>query len=323
MKTFKSEDIRYYCNACGELHEHGDRMLSETEELPLPLQEPYDIYWNDCLNVNCYIAMLNGVSGLLLSALHDDEFLFDKGIPNDVDAQLKAVAEYSKQVEKLVAEVMPEAAVSVGDEDPDGVELLLFIPTEGTAPSTIAKLFYIMNKYGYDGAPDFIEWEKVDMMAFLNQTGLRPETVELMVKSEQETFGGDLASFTDTFVETPAKFGEDVDEGAALACTTELRAKSEQEIFGGDLVSFEGTFVETPAEFGEDVDEGAALACTTIDGYPADENTPGRVVCRVWNTGRGFIVDWHENGYRMHPTVLELIKESKHQMGAISGVESA
>ena len=78
------------------------------------------------------------------------------------------------------------------------------------------------------------------------------------------------------------------------------------------LVSFENTHVESPAEIGDDADKGAVLGCVDIDGYPADENASGRVVCRVWALPGGkFVTDWHDNSYRLNKSVLELVEDSK------------
>lgn len=74
------------------------------------------------------------------------------------------------------------------------------------------------------------------------------------------------------------------------------------------LVSFENTFFEY---FGNE-SEDDAFACCSIDGHPADENESGCVVARVWITKHGDIItDWHENGYRLNDTVLNLIAETK------------
>jgi hypothetical protein len=74
------------------------------------------------------------------------------------------------------------------------------------------------------------------------------------------------------------------------------------------LVDFENNFYE---EFTEYPDEDA-FACLTIDGYPLNEEESGEIVARVWITRSGdIIVDWHDNGYRMNETVLNLINESK------------
>ncbi len=77
-------------------------------------------------------------------------------------------------------------------------------------------------------------------------------------------------------------------------------------------VSFENGFVQGPAELGPDI---PALACTSVDGFPADEDGQGTVICDVWMLqDRRFLVDWHDNGYRTHPSVLELIEDAKCRM---------
>ncbi len=90
-----------------------------------------------------------------------------------------------------------------------------------------------------------------------------------------------------------------------------------------DYVSFECThFAE--ADQG-DPDERQAVAYADIDGYPADENKEGTVICRVWLMKEKsgiyptYLVDWHHNGFRMDKTVLELIDEAKKDLVKFKG----
>lgn len=76
-----------------------------------------------------------------------------------------------------------------------------------------------------------------------------------------------------------------------------------------NLVSFENNYIQTKADFGNDAN---AFGCIAIDGFPADENEEGEVIANVWMTNAcEFIVDWHNNGYRLNESVLSLIEESK------------
>lgn len=58
-----------------------------------------------------------------------------------------------------------------------------------------------------------------------------------------------------------------------------------------------------------------ALARATIDGYPADPNGEGTVICNIWmlDTNK-FLTDWHQNQYRLNDTVLGLVAEAKELM---------
>lgn len=76
-------------------------------------------------------------------------------------------------------------------------------------------------------------------------------------------------------------------------------------------VSFECAHVQGPADL-DPVEQEGALACAAIDGYPSDENAPGTVICNVWlTTERKPIVDWHHDGYRLDPAVLEEVSAAK------------
>lgn len=85
-----------------------------------------------------------------------------------------------------------------------------------------------------------------------------------------------------------------------------------------DYVSFECThFVQAEQN---NPDEHQAVAYAEIDGYPADENPEGTVICRIWlmKEKQGiyptYLVDWHHNGYRTNEEVKNLIKEAKKDL---------
>ena len=65
----------------------------------------------------------------------------------------------------------------------------------------------------------------------------------------------------------------------------------------------------------KDSDENKALAYADIDGYPADENGQGTVICRVWLLREkdgiypSYLVDWHDNRYRNNRQVTDLIAQ--------------
>lgn len=80
-----------------------------------------------------------------------------------------------------------------------------------------------------------------------------------------------------------------------------------------ELVGFENNYMCTAENFGPDNPD--AFAYVSIDGYPADEDEPGEVVCQVWMTRhKDVIIAWVNNGYRNNQAVLELIEDSKRQL---------
>lgn len=85
-----------------------------------------------------------------------------------------------------------------------------------------------------------------------------------------------------------------------------------------DYVSFECTHIDRASQ--KDPDERRALAYADIDGYPADEDGEGTVICRIWlmKEKEGiyptYLVDWHYNGYRLNEEVKNLIAEAKKDL---------
>lgn len=66
------------------------------------------------------------------------------------------------------------------------------------------------------------------------------------------------------------------------------------------------------------IGEEHAIAYADIDGFPAEEDGMGTVICRIWllkgADGKGhprFLIDWHLNAYRTNTNVLELIHYTK------------
>lgn len=85
-----------------------------------------------------------------------------------------------------------------------------------------------------------------------------------------------------------------------------------------DYISFECTHMDRASQ--SDPDEHQALVYADIDGYPADENAEGTVICRVWLMREKdgiyptYLVDWHHNRYRMNEEVKNLIAEAKKDL---------
>lgn len=78
------------------------------------------------------------------------------------------------------------------------------------------------------------------------------------------------------------------------------------------MVNFECSYMEGPTELQSPDYYYGAIACASIDGFPEDPDEEGEVICVVWLTSdRKFIVDWHDNGYRMDDTVRKAIKTAK------------
>lgn len=99
-----------------------------------------------------------------------------------------------------------------------------------------------------------------------------------------------------------------------------LYVEKGRKIMTNKMVNFECSYMEGPTELQTPDYYYGAIACASIDGFPEDPDEEGEVICVVWLTSdRKFIVDWHDNGYRMNDTVLENIKTAKMNLLNVFG----
>lgn len=92
-----------------------------------------------------------------------------------------------------------------------------------------------------------------------------------------------------------------------LDCIRELLDEAGQE---PRYVDFEMQHIDANPHEGDD----AVMKCY-IDGYPAGDDATGTVIACVTLTRHGdVVVDWHHNGYRMEPAVLELIENARQDI---------
>ena len=142
MKIYENEQeynevLKYWSNACGDLHEHGKRDIT-VDELPDILKDAYERFWSDSYGVLCYLAEYKGKYGIALIAEYHE--YTQEGDPNEPNnfAQAVNVATALEEAD------FPSCEVFIGKEmgfpgcckaDPYekdlATELVLFIETEG------------------------------------------------------------------------------------------------------------------------------------------------------------------------------------------------
>ena len=183
MREIKNSQLQYYCNGVGEIHECGKRMLDSVDELPQPLQRPYLEYWTDEWNLYCHIAFLDGLPGILLCAEYDDDYCQKQGIPTEYDAQYAVLFHYGERLEKLAQEINPHIIVGLSYDSVCDPQIMLFIPTEHVSLQDILKLYYLMDQYGYQKAPDGVHWSVKELTAFVKRLRLTPEIEGHMLAS--------------------------------------------------------------------------------------------------------------------------------------------
>lgn len=189
MREIKDKQLQYYCNIIGELHERGERMLDCVDELPQSLRRPYLDYWTDEWNLGCYIVFLDGQPGILLCAEYDDDYCQSQGIPVKYDAQYSVLFHYGERLEKLAHEINPSIIAGISYDSAHNPQIMLFIPTERVSLQDVPKLYYLMEQYGFQRAPDGVLWPVQELRAFVKQLGFTPEIERQML----DTLDTDIA----------------------------------------------------------------------------------------------------------------------------------
>lgn len=181
MKEIKSNQLQYYCNNIGEIHEGGKRMLDNVDELPPPLQRPYQELWTDEWSLCCYIVFLDQQPGILLCAEYDADYCQRRGIPIEYDAQYAVLFSYGERLEKLAREINPHVTVGLSYDSTVDPQIMLFIPTEHVSYQDTLKLYYLMDQYGFQRAPGRVRWRVQELAEFARQLHLTPEIEQQML----------------------------------------------------------------------------------------------------------------------------------------------
>lgn len=178
MIIIKRAQLQYYCNCLGELHEHGQRMLDSVLDLPVQLQWPYENLWTSDLSVCSYIAFFDKQPGVLLVAEYDDDYCQSQGFADNADARYVEIFGYASRLDRLSQKINKDAIVGICN---DGTEIMLFIPTERVPIKDIPKLYYLMEQFGYNKAPDSVKWTKYELTKFICSLNLQKSIEQEMI----------------------------------------------------------------------------------------------------------------------------------------------
>ncbi len=128
------EDLRYWSNACGELHRYGERDITE-EELPPELQKAYSEIWEECpWGLFCYLAEYEGKTGIALIAEYheytDEGYEGEENNNEQANKVMKLLAQKYQDTDYVLIkgrELGFPGRTPEGDGD-NATELVLFLP---------------------------------------------------------------------------------------------------------------------------------------------------------------------------------------------------
>ena len=103
MEIYNSTDtpVKYWSNACGDFHYHGEYYISEGE-LPRILREAYKNYWSECYRLPCYLGEINEDFRLLFIFEADEDYV-QQFYHCDIDTSFSILQRIAQRLEKYSA----------------------------------------------------------------------------------------------------------------------------------------------------------------------------------------------------------------------------
>lgn len=156
-EIYKKDELFYWCNCLGEINMPGDGhfIVHKAEELPPRYFELYEKYQMETDECHRYVVSFRGRPGMLLTALHVEEYYFDvlnmESRPATLDGIMArecirkiAALLVMRQCEKMSHDKRLDGCIPIfgEDTDPDGHELALFIPEDRASDiDSLQKIF--------------------------------------------------------------------------------------------------------------------------------------------------------------------------------------
>ena len=134
-------DLRYWCNACGELHKWGQYDIQDEDELPAEVRELSNTLWEETPNgLWCYLTELDGKYGISLIAEyyeHENDGCTSANNYNHaygVAERLQSAFDYPVLLAKGIGEFSQDYKDADSGEEmsENATELVLFIPYGAT-----------------------------------------------------------------------------------------------------------------------------------------------------------------------------------------------
>lgn len=150
-EAYEKESLYYWCNSTGEINMPGYRPLAtpEPEVLPPLVKTVYDNFWAEGRGALEYVVTYNGETGLMLVWHFSISWLKDLNILNRENEQ--AVLSALSLIVRIAAEALAdeqEHEVLYGEHtDPDGDEILLFLPLDDLTRDPNTRHF-LMDNHG-------------------------------------------------------------------------------------------------------------------------------------------------------------------------------
>lgn len=203
-EVYKLETLWYWCNSVGDLNVPGyaPTAHADLDSLPALVRSVYQHYWTEGCGANEYVVTFNGETGLMLGWLFDYNWLrellevggrcLNEREKEIFHCTVKQVAEkiangwfFSEGVPKTPADACPYPVLYGEDTDPDGDEILLFLPFKDLGNSS-TKAGWLINTTGVNLVDEMYHriYTEVENAVKASRTLPPPTTQEIISQTQ-------------------------------------------------------------------------------------------------------------------------------------------
>lgn len=132
-EIYAADELFYYCNACGDINIPGEedsaKIFAHTpEELPMVARNLYENYWQEGAGLPMYVVEYKGQIGMAVTALFDQSYQRDLFTEKGIGVTRSEFFTAMKRVAKMYRNAFRYETMVGVDTDPDGHEIVFFIP---------------------------------------------------------------------------------------------------------------------------------------------------------------------------------------------------
>lgn len=147
-----SQNMKYWCNACGELHHHGEYEIEE-KDLPDELLRAYQELWTDGTGSYCYLCEYKGAYYVsLVNEFWDDE---DAGEPSKTREYFNKALNSGRRLSAVLKEPVIVAEPNV---DTIHAAVIVLVPAE-TSKKRFLRIGQLLYEHAYEDSDADILWQ--------------------------------------------------------------------------------------------------------------------------------------------------------------------
>lgn len=200
-ELYDRDVVFYHCNALGEINVAGKDPLycGDVSEMPEPAQVLYNQYQDETGPYRTYVVNIGNRYGMAYVVLFDYSWLDDNGLDVEKDETIFGALNTAVRnvAERIMDDSIADLEFYVGNNtDPDGDELMLFVPMDRLAPTLDLQEACVEAIFGFDTDSENDVYDEV-LASIRDILDSAAENVPVCRFCHNATVDGDLTSEND------------------------------------------------------------------------------------------------------------------------------